>query len=247
MTVNPEDVDLLDSLLAFDPLAEAEGVTGKRYTEDEATLRLAMGMHMNYVKVKNEILHDREDTYYSMSLDEAIDLIFREGFELQWQTSFTRARDDSLDEVWAVFWNPIGYLITLESYQGDRVNSFHLYGNHYRGKVGEDAYPPLRGVSCHVHKPSWDDLGEIITIWDKDGREALVHFLHEIRFVGIPLAQWREPYTDLLFLFDEDIHGDVRFDEIEWSQRASLWHSLNRELLDEFPPELLANMGLSNE
>jgi hypothetical protein len=193
--------DNLTDLLAIDPLAEAEHVTGKSYKDDADTLHLGMAMHLVHAQAKRQALTATRDTHYNSTLPEQIDVFADLGFEPVLTDTFSgRSYSDepAPDETFTILWNPAGVLATVESYRGDGRNSAKMYYN----------WQPAAGHTAWDVISSGHTTGSGVLIGDHDVREGLRHTFNRMTSLGAFLPQWVErPWLWLLTYTDTDAQG----------------------------------------
>jgi len=73
--------DNLNELLRFDPLQEAEIMTGRSYKHDEATSSLGLLLAIDVNSKKKELLKANSDSYYGMGIAEFVILMDSMGFK----------------------------------------------------------------------------------------------------------------------------------------------------------------------
>ena len=88
----------IDELLRYDPIAEAEKITLKGHWSnfsDEDNM-LALLLNMKHVENKEKVLKGNKDTYFSMSWNYLIEVLFDNGFKIGTEWEFI---DDQYNEV----------------------------------------------------------------------------------------------------------------------------------------------------
>jgi hypothetical protein len=104
--------DNLDELLGFDPLQEAEIMTGRSYKHDEATSSIGLLLAVDNNQKKKELLKANEDSYYGMEFAEFAVLMDSMGFK----SVASGFIPDSEDE-WFIDWKD-GILVVYDSFRG---------------------------------------------------------------------------------------------------------------------------------
>ena len=193
----PADPDLAH-LLSFDPLAEAERVSGKSYKHDEGTLGLGMLLNLRHAEQKRAALAEAGDTHFSSSWDEQMAVFADLGFTVLLVDQF-RGRDYPDDpaspERYAVLWHPDGILGTCESYRWSGRNNAKIY---YNLNIGEN-----RDI---WHATSSGHLSGDVWVGDHDVCEGLRFKIATLREVGTFLNPWAErPFLWLLTYVEPDV------------------------------------------
>ena len=83
----------IDELLRYDPIAEAEKITHKGHWSnfsDEDNM-LALLLNMKHVENKEKVLKGNKDTYFSMSWNYLIEVLFDNGFKIGTEWEFIDA------------------------------------------------------------------------------------------------------------------------------------------------------------
>lgn len=179
--------DTIGDLLRFDPLAEAERVTGKDYKVDEATVGLGMLLGVDNGDRKRAALTATNDTHWGVTFSEALGIFESEGFGVVYDEPFKGTSSEAPTERYVILWNPLGILITAESYGGNRsLNSAKMQ---YAVRFTEGVKAPweLRS-SGRFHNFDTDP------IWagDHDIREGFRYKLHGLRDNGTFVNPWPE-------------------------------------------------------
>jgi len=181
MTENIEDV------LAFDPLATAEKITGKTYSGDHETSQLGFLLHLQHGQMKNDLLKELHDTYFGMPWNDFCLLIetspfgFKEGLKESFQT------EDGRTEQFRAWFEPSrGLVLIATSYRGEDLNSCSVYG---QLKVSP-GFSPWKILSRCSHGGDGDKLG--YTYFSYDGREGLLSKLSSIDLQ--PGKEWCNPW-----------------------------------------------------
>lgn len=192
--------DHISELLRFDPLAAAEGVTGKSYKEDQGTMAIGFAMHLQHNERKRAALEAARDTHFSMPYAEACAVYERLGFEKVLTVPF---EGRYVPEEMTLWWSPEGLLLRSEtfSFDGERergLNSSTVYYNL--------AIENREGLWSVTSSGSMREGG--IWVGDHDAREGLAAKLDGLRSVGSFLPKWRaRPWLWLLTYVDTDDKG----------------------------------------
>jgi hypothetical protein len=181
-----------DSLLSYDPLLEAEAVTGKSYKEDDGTSALGLFLHMEHSARKRDELMVRQDTYYGIPFTEAVDVALDIGFKPVW-THAGRSHYGNRQKT-IMFWHE-GILLVMDDYKG-ALNSANIHFNWRPFSGKSDEFGPIFGLpvsgSMEHRGPGFEDIdgdpwvfvGSIHVV------EGLKHRVETLRASGQVLTEW---------------------------------------------------------
>lgn len=167
----------IGSLLRFDPLAEAEKITGHDYKTDEDSGLLGFGIAIKHNERKAKALAATDDSHYGITFAGMTELMGRLGFEVVLTRAFTGR--DGVGEKHLVLWHPDGILGTVESYQGDMLNIAEVY---YNVRPHEEYLPWSVTSSGQYRDGVW--------IGDHDAREGIRFNLAALREHGDFVNPW---------------------------------------------------------
>ena len=180
-----------DSALAYDPIAQAEKITGKRWSDDPTgdTSHLGFVLAMAHSSHKNGPLASQDDTRLGITFADFKCIIADEGFipSLEEPT----VNGDTL----VIYWHPkYSILIVSESYRaGDSINAAKMY---YNIKDRRDDGALYKAMSSGRFMDG-------VLIGDHDIREGFRHKLSKLKLAGDFLPQWIErPFLWLLSYSD---------------------------------------------
>ena len=233
-----------DDILNFDPLLEAEKVTGLSYKEDPGTQGLGFLLLQESAQRKKDELMLREDTYWGMPFREAVQIVLDLGFEpiyaqiLPDNSKYGTGRPVHF----YIYWRR-GVLLTLESYgdedseRGLTVNRAHMEYN-WMQKDGSTPWCPVSGSSSWTRMtPGFD--GELpddpwVMVGDKDVREGLKHYLDILHSSGIVPEEWRYmPRVISLHSYAESVERNYR--DKNWFKK---YDARNLERVKLFRPDI---------
>jgi hypothetical protein len=205
---------ILDELLGFDPLLEAEIVTGRSYKHDEATSSLGLLLAIGNNSKKKELLKANSDSYYGMGIAEFVVLMDSLGFKSVASGFIPNSEDE-----WFIDWRD-GILVVYDSFRGS-LNGAKAYFNYL--PVSDNSY---RGgfSGTAVEGPN----GKYIWCGDFNAREGFKHRLRNCEDTGIFLKEWiQQPFLWLLH------HGDTKVDGYDFNK-------INQQRIAMFPAEVQA-------
>ncbi len=208
----------LNDLIHFDPLAEAERVTGLDYKTDEMTSSLGFGLAIAHNKRLDAALIAADDTGYSSTWDDTLRIFYELGFETILTKHFT---GNDRPETTVFLWRA-GILAMIESY-GDRVNSSKIWYN-VQFETTEDYWR-------YISSGSFVDYDNRIWGGDHDTRIGLRNTLSRLESAGTFLEVWtKRPWLWFLNYMDTKVDG---YD----------YAAINAQIISEFPEHVRAAIG----
>lgn len=200
--------DSIEDLINFDPLHEAEKITGKSYKEDEDTDRLGLSLAISNNVRKEKILRNLGDTSFSMEMEDYMEVITNIGFDIVYTEEFSNPRiEHTKEKLYILFNEKIGGLAVVDSHVCSR-NAASIYVN-VRPKNPEhsrlDLPTSLMGTSCY------NPESRIISL-SLDVREALVYKIVQLHHWCDFIVPWEEKqiYVPLNHYGDDDRKGQRR-------------------------------------
>lgn len=190
--------ELLANLLNYDPLDNAEHVTGKSYKTDECTMAIGFIDHLRASAERNATLELLDDTAFSNTVERYTRIITEEGFERVLEIPF--ADKDGTPESFQIWFHPDGLLLDFDTFRTRDINSAKFYFN-VRPKEQHSMYE-LRcsGGFCRSDNTAFSG--------DFDAREALRFHIRQLRAAGEFLNPWVEqPFLWLLHYMDVKAEG----------------------------------------
>lgn len=200
--------DKIKEALEYDPLGEAEKVIGKKhwseFSEDET--KMSMGLCFLHNQNKEKILKENNDTHFSMSWKEFIDIIANIGFKCGYEYTFPY---EEKTEKAALYYREDGLIIWVTSFwNGESVNGGKLYGEIKMN----DASDRWKIPSC---SNGFYDIKNGKLHFDTDVREGLIWFITEMNKYGEFVKQWEDSRRFLWFLdFTEDDVPNYDYEKI---------------------------------
>lgn len=171
--------DTLDTMLAFDPLAEAEKMTGASYKEDEETLRAGMALHLLHNGFKKQALQAAGDTYWGITPADALSAMEAAGFVLVHSEPVGDTGD-----VQRILVHPDGLLIDFDSYYADTtINSGSVYYQWRPAVDGPDRWE-------FTASGGFSRTDESVWIGYHDIREGLFRKIQRLRENGEFVSPW---------------------------------------------------------
>lgn len=200
--------DKIKEALEFDPLNEAEKIFGNKhwseFSEDEASM--SMGLCFLHNQNKNKLLKENNDTHFSMSWNEFIEIITNNGFKPGYEYSFPY--EDKTEKA-ALYYREDGLIIWVTSFwNGESVNGGKLYGELKMNDSSKRSEIP----SCSNGFYDYEN-GKLH--FDTDIREGLVWFIREMSKYGEFVKQWEDTRRFLWFVdFMEDKESNYDYEGI---------------------------------
>ena len=181
----------LEDALAYDPIAEAEKLTGLDSRKSDAVAWLGMSLMHKQREEKNALLFLNRDTNsWAQSLEEWTSVIVEMGFEEILCDEIPGTQDKL-----RIYWRKAdGVLLVTDSYNGKSANSATAYFNY-------------RGPRDAMHQTSNGFAKEVdgVEVWEgsRDAREGLRHALDSMAEAGQLLPVWvKRPFLWLLHYND---------------------------------------------
>ena len=227
----------MNDLLRFDPLVVAEKLTGKSYKDDEETGKLGLFLQIELSKLKEKLLGENGDTYYSMPWRDWAKIALELGFNPIHKHSYQCYERQEIFNVW---YHKDGITLRWSTYN-DQVNSANMEYN-WRPTVHN------LSVSCRclssgqwelpserVKDWDWFDSTKCTWIGDHDVQEAFVYKITELRKYGKFITPWvKTPH--LWFIdYEQTQEKPIRVDEI------------NAQVIKSFPQEVKDMMGINKQ
>lgn len=181
-------------MLNFDPMAEAEKMTGLPYKGNEEVTALGWALMAENNQNKREALIKEKDTHFAISFADFSNLVKKKGFDQVYEEIFN---GNERLRLWAN--TEKGLLIVADSYGGDSLNSGTLYGQ-CRMREGVSRL----SLRCTLGSTGRKD----ICTFDIDVREALFTQLHALEEEAETMPIWEEPDTFLWLLNYEEGNGE---------------------------------------
>ncbi|MFA7287256.1 MAG: hypothetical protein WC055_00090 [Melioribacteraceae bacterium] len=184
----------IKSLLSFDPLSEAEKITGKSYKKDSFTSDLGFILHLDHNQNKRKVLSENKDTYCGQSLMEFLGVIENMGFIM-----LSCVDIQGTEDKYRIFWRD-GILIFCDSYHDDTSIN------------GGTAYFNYKGPRSAMDRCSSGFAEEIngIEVYEgsRDIREGFRLCINEMEANGEFLSKWvKSPFLWLLNYMDSKVKG----------------------------------------
>jgi len=180
----------LKEALAFDPIAEAERITGKSSKDDPSVVMLGLRLMHQHRHEKEALLFLNQDTVFGAKLDKQVAALESMGFKLVLSEPIPGTKDK-----WCIYWRD-GALIFFDTFFGDGFNGGKCYVN-YKGKI--EGSPSSRGCVSYDEESG---IG-VFDGWE-DVREGLRHKLEKMTDHGEILPVWvKRPFLWLLHYQDE--------------------------------------------
>lgn len=216
----------INDLLKFDPLGEAERMTGKDYKNDEDTSALGFLLAMDHNERKANALRASGDSSFRISFENFVLLAVNKGFVEIYRGHFYDVGESwssGREETYLVMWRD-GVLLTLESY-GESVNMAKMYYNLEvgQGTLDDNFYRPEGGGRWN--REAYDE-GRFIYVGNIDVREGFVFHLNELEAHGNFVSPWVEAPFLWLLNYTDTRDKDYNYEE------------LNRKRIAQFPAEI---------
>jgi hypothetical protein len=208
----------LDEILAFDPLAEAERITGQRYKEDEKTQSLGILLHLQQGQMKRDALIELGDLHRSIQYDAAKRLILNcpfFNFTEEWEGKFKHSPD------------PGETRIETESILVDWTRFIFIYMNSYTS--GHDV-PTVNQIEANL---------QVQVTGEGEERTRNIHSLFKVLETGGCIDQDTGRFRMSYHMLEGGIHKLTRLDLlatkkfVPWKSEYSPWILNYEETSDE--------------
>jgi hypothetical protein len=188
--------DKIQELMEYDPIAEAEKLTGQRTGSSLKDPTAALGFigHIQKGETLKGLLMLQDDTHWGCTFKDLIRIAEEEGFEVV-------LRDPTVDgDELIIAWNPAGILLYAESYSAGKSINTAKIDYFFEGNEGE-SYPHIAGGVSRGYEGGKLHIG-------KDVREGFRHHLNGARACGSFIPQWpATPFLWLLSYSDSKVEG----------------------------------------
>lgn len=203
MTSQNQPANLIEYALNYDPLSEAERITGSSYKDDESTAFLGMALSFENSRLKNEILKVTKDTCSSNTVDQDIAVIEDMGFQLLQSAPFTSVSGGvTSEEKWFIYWKE-GILVFFDTFHGG-TNGGHAYFNLLMHPNEDDRYS-LQGFSGGYTRA---EDGSIVAVGSIDIREGFRYKIQSMSERGSFITKWvDQPFLWLLHHMEPKVHN----------------------------------------
>lgn len=191
------DDQRLQEILSFDPLSQAERISGNSYNEDENTMMMGFMMDLMHGQNKETILQSLDDTTLSNDLDNYIRIIKSEGFEEVLILQFIGTYTKKCERMFVYFQKEKGILLKFDTYNQNHVNS----GNYYYNWKPNDTKEAWGMTSSGGYEK--DVNGDLVWVGNHDCREALRFHIRQLSNNGQFVTPWlKQPFLWLLHYED---------------------------------------------
>lgn len=191
-TVSPS---LIDEALSFDSLAVAEELTGSSYKDNPETASLGFLLQLNHSAAKRAILQENQDTYFGMSVEEAVAIVEDMGFQL-----LSSGKCGDSEDQWFIYWKE-GILVFFDTFWGS-LNSGHAYFNFLQSEY--KSIPEFSGGHFKLDESS----DSYVAYGSIDIREGFRHRITQMQKQGTFLKEWKEqPFLWLVNHEDTKVQG----------------------------------------
>ena len=216
--------EVLDKVLAIDPIYEMEKATGKHWSEfSEDEMMEAMFFNMFSGELKKATLQKASDTYFGIAWESFLDLIKANGFKEGLGYKFTHNIFGTNETEQAVlFYREDGLVIWATSHHG-KLNGGTLYGELIKNPEAVWAnFPDFSGGFYDENHLSFTT----------DVREGLFHFLERMKENGEFAPVWGERDRFLWFVdFKEEHEPDYDYKKISNEKISAAADGLKRIIL----------------
>lgn len=228
---------ILDNLLNYDAIGDAESLYGKLGDDNKEGFAYAMDMIQSRSALLKREMVSRGDVYDRMNPEDYLKVVHNAGFQTVAEEVFKdrEGRDNKL----VVLWHPDGMLLKLDTYtwhDGERtINSANLYYNIKITSKTQDRFTKKSSGHMHWTGPITPDDKNATDIWvgSHDAREALLYKIEGLRSIGVFQKEWVE--SDHVYLTH---YMDVPESEKDWRIRSDMLQDVICKRFATLPKEL---------
>lgn len=204
-----EDV-ITQSMLAFDPVAEAERMLGAEGVARYGDGKLSLGLAVLAGKAKVEHLADQGDCHYATEARDYMKLIERLGFEMAFCDQFLRNSPGSesrleADQMFIYAHRQHGFVLVCDTY-GNRMNSSRMWYAWRKSDQDAEDYPTGLHATGGWESPSlpnWRRLpyvpgvrpADLTWFGNHDVREAVAYRVRSLTSQGKVFSPWPAPFA----------------------------------------------------
>ena len=207
--LSEKDIDArVRDTLRFDPLQEAEDLTGKSYKESKETESLGFALNLFANAEKKLMLKSRKDSYFGIPLNEYEAIVREIGFELVYEEMFPNDSSWGFDK-FKIWFHPVGILLKYDTYGPNDLNGGQFYYNVEIKKSQRKTFFNARVTSSggmskirthHITRYMWSG--------NHDCREAIRFNIEQLMKHAKFMNPWREvPFLWLLNYRDTKEEG----------------------------------------
>lgn len=219
------------SALDFDPIAEAQKMTGDREMTDSDYLN-ALSFQEDKSNMIERLMSDTNDTSYGCTFGRFCSIAESLSFQQVYEEQFNSP--SGAQETLRIYWNPRGILLKVESYNWSDgnigVNSAEIYYNTFVHKSNSKQFWVKSASSGSV--VSEEEIGYV---WSgsHDVRNGLRFYLTQLLNNSNPMPVWfKSPHLWLI------IYIESRDDNKSWIERRVYWDAQQDARINKFPAEL---------
>lgn len=233
--------ELVDNILSFDPLGDAEGRFGEN--TDEAMAAGLVNLHMRRAAMEAAMQENR-DTYRNMPYHEYLAVVESIGFECVYSEDFiVRSAGDHnyRKENHRIYWKrDEGLVLVLNSYTScgrePSINRATLYYNvELVPEWHKQPWAFSGGTGCRF---DFDDFDSPCEVWKGDSHveDALKHKIEKLRDLGKLMPEWYE--VDFLHFGHYGARDVKERNYNGWRDNPPDLHSEWREYNERLPEDL---------
>lgn len=190
--MNKKQRDILLAL-KYDPISEAENITGNEYKEDKETAHLSLALQYEKSTVLDEWLSEIGDTKISNKLTDYLAIVQRFGFKIVYTEDFNTDRG-TVEKMFILWHDDLSILLCFDTFTWDsksepNVNSGNFYYN----------WSPNKGVN------RWD-LTSSGGVFNEKGNESHLTLFEK---------DFSKPYYIPNYPIDLKYNGEISWEEFK--------------------------------
>jgi hypothetical protein len=228
--------------LNFDPLADAERVTGKSYKKDETTMHLGFLMHLQHTARKHAMLAEADDTSSRTPLEDYLRIAKEIGFETVLEhdivipENLKKDYDNNRVDRHYIMWHPqYSILLNFDSYTSYGGNCTVNGGNFYYAWRPHDKDSYGSFISTGSFSKFAREVGDYIWVGSHDCREALRFKIAQLLEGGEFLTQWPEYGHPWLMHYGDQRIGDAQKETTPLYGSNGYWSQVNHDYASKLP------------
>lgn len=237
---NYNESEKLKNLLKQDSIQIAKDILKVHINESPEAMNLSLSIHLDIMKEKNQILKNNNDTFLSMNIDDYIHIVESLGFKKYLEIPIDDKDSSLFDQNrHFIFFNPLGILLSFDTYFGNSINSGKIYFNLKINCKDTEAISKLISLKvCASFLKENSESDETIAICTLDCREALKFSINELSKIGIFLNPWSK--MPFLWLLD---YSETRNIDIINDQLFDHYKTINQKKIELLPKEVQQCIG----
>jgi len=232
--MDEEKKALLNRVISFDPIDEAEKLAEAGEIPKKAVTGLGFLFLQKNSEIKRNLFESEGDIHFSIEAIKAMGIIKSLGF-IPVLTDPFYSDSSEKNETFIIYWNPEGFLLTFESYNG-HVNSAKLHFEVLERKKGD--YKKIWQLHSSGGFTKTKTHNKMRFCGDMDVREGLKLAIENLRDVGKVQNKWRGDSTRHFFWFinHQEVHTiNETVGKDDWNCKSRRYDMITNGRLKRLP------------